>query len=144
MLEGCRSLLLELNQHQPSSVKAYENALAYYTLRRSILNKLHEHVEGGEMTENVYQSFLRDLKRIPRHTFYYQYKEFWHVMDLKFCRKTKAPSFAFDTLKLQRYISQTDRTATNNYVELAESEAPLKIIWKNLCWEGTGRCPCLY
>ena len=53
MLEECQNLLLEVNQNQPNAVKAYENALAYYTLRKSILNELHEHVEDGEMTECI-------------------------------------------------------------------------------------------
>ena len=123
MLEECRNLLLEVNQNQPNAVKAYENALAYYTLRKSILNELHEHVEDGEMTENVYQSFLRDLKKVPRQTFYHQHKEFWHVMDLRFCRNSKAPSFASDILQLHRYVSQGDKAVSSNYVELADGGA---------------------
>lgn len=94
------------------------------------MHELHEHVEHGEMTENVYSSFLNELKRVPRYKFYAQQTEIHYRLGLNLCmrQESTAPYFSFNALKLNKYIKtdgsggDDDDEQNSHYVEIVAEE----------------------
>ena len=130
-LKRCNDVILDLKQKYPIAIEAYENAFAYYTFRNCILHELHEHVEHGEMTENVYSSFLNELKRVPRYKFYAQQTEINYHLGINLCMRQESmtPYFSFNALKLNKYIKtdgsgggDDDDEQNSHYVEMVDED----------------------